>query len=242
MNSDRLGQSSSSRGGLSGSNEDSSVVSLKALVAKASPQKSAAPAATFDDSGLIDLNKLKAMENAAAASGALSPVLAANEAGLFAMPERTLTPQVAAAPSLSEDTQANPTAGRGKWLVVGAVAALLAIVGTFGAVYMQSSSPAQSESTVAPATETTETRAAETSPRVEPTPAVTAAPAPTTESRPEATQARPNRQAAISTATQNRAGREVPVVQNKPEQKPAPSTPCDLRCEIERAAKKKKSP
>ena len=245
MKSARLGQSSVSRSGLSGSNDDSSVVSLKALVAKVEPQSSAARTASFDDSGLIDLKKL--MADASSSSRALPPVLAPSEAGLFAIPEPTLAPHVATTVSLSEETAENKSAGRGKWLAAAGVFVILAVAGTFGVLRSQTPATASSESTTTPVIEaaTASHSPVETAPVaavVDTTPAPTIAATTTPETRKDTTQPRPTRQASVNAAARDRAGHESPaVVKTKPEEKPATSPACDLRCEIERAAKKQKS-
>ncbi len=245
MKSDRLGQSSSSRSGLSGSNDDSSVVSLKALVAKVEPQSPATRSATFDDSGLIDLKKLMA-EAPPPSSRALPPVLAPSEAGLFAIPEPTLSPHLATTMSLPEDATTNKFGGRSKWLAVAGVTTMLAIAATVGV--MRSQAPAaQQDANTTPVMEAANASQPPadptlTAPVVPAVPAATAAPPTTPEPRTDATQARPNRQASVNNPTRDRGTRESPaVVKNKVEDKSVTAAACDLRCEIERAAKKQKS-
>jgi hypothetical protein len=245
MKSDRLGHSSSSRGGLSGPNDDSSVVSLKALVAKAAPGLSAARAPSSEDSGVIDLKKL--MANAPPASDALPPVLAPSEeglfseAGLFDMPENTLVPHVAPVSGESNDAPAMQTAGRAKWLVA-AMFVALAVVGTKGILHARTPQVAQLQRGVAaamPATTSEPNKFVETPRPVETAPAVAVEVPATKATAPvEATTTRRTRKVATS---RDQPRQEATTVKSKVDApQPPPPAACDLMCEIARAAARKK--
>lgn len=240
MKSDRLGHSSSSGNRLSGSNDDSSVVSLKALVAKVDSSASTPRATSFEDSGLIDLKKL--MANAPApSSDALPPVLAPNEAGLFAVPEPTLTPPVHGDLSLSGDAPKNGSRGHAKWLVA-AMVTMIAVVGTIGILQARTSPVAQTERATSPAVQPPPSepqRFVEAKPAPEAVAPVVAAEPEKVEAQASATSTHPGRKAAISTASRERVRRETPTVKAKPEETPKSSTPCDLMCEMRRAASNK---
>lgn len=250
MKSDRLGHASPSRGGLSGQNDDSSVVSLKALVARADPSVAAAPSDTVDDSGLIDLKKL--MASASPPSDALPPVLAPSEAGLFDVPENTPLPHVMQTDSLSESAAENPSRRRGTWIAAGMLVMVAAIgIGAVGGLYVRKSRTAQLQSGVAAAVPvmTSEPSKFVEAPRpIETAPVVAdVAPAPTETKAVDKTPRR-SRQTAGNAARRERARQDPKPVTTKAEEKapviaPAPS-PCDLKCEIERAARRssKKKP
>lgn len=238
MKSDRLGPSSTSAAGLSKSNDDSSVVSLKALVSRTDPTLSARRAATTDDSGLIDLKKL--MATAPPSSDALPPVLAPQEAGLFAVPEPTAQPAPVASSSLADETAA-PSTSRTKWFAAVSVAIML-IVGGVAIVQKREPSPplVAQAGIVLPSNESAAPKFVEAKQPVEvqaqpetkpPTPVDTRA-----SGSPQV-----GRQAAVTSTSRERAGRDAPVTKRPAEEK-APAQACDLMCEMERAAKKRKAP
>lgn len=238
MKSERLGHSSSSRGGLSGPNDDSSVVSLKALVAEAEPTLSAARATSLEDSGLIDLKKLMAN---APSSDALPPVLAPSEAGLFDVPEITLTSHVAGVADAANEALAKDSVGWAKWL--GAVTlVVLAGVGTLSILHARKAHVSDIRSGVvaaAPVTPTAPNEFVEAHPPLEAAPAVPSVP-PTvkeaaTETQAPATTNRRSRKAAVQTPSRDQA-RQEPTTPKVHQPSPAP---CDLMCEIQRAARKK---
>jgi len=244
MRTDRLGHSSpstSSRDGLSGSNDDSSVVSLKALVAKADAKAAASRPASTEDSGLIDLKSLLASAPPPS-SDALPPVLQPQAAGLFDVPEATLNPYVSAAPGSASETPAPASSGPAKWFV--AIAALVfVVVGTVGAIQMRTSrvdsAPANAPAAIPQAPIET--------PQPE-QPVVAAAPktpeianaAPEVAPQPVATQTRTNRQSTANSVPRDNIRREATTVKSKPAEVTPPPSACDLMCEIQRAAKKKK--
>jgi hypothetical protein len=241
MKSDRRSQPSSAGGSLSRPNDDNSVMfSLKTLAAKAEPTVSASQPASMDDSGLIDLKKLMAN---AGASDQLPPVLFPDEAGLFALPEETLAPQVVTAPDESADVQGKAMRGRGKWL-----AAILMTVSAgagMGVLHTRSKDVPQLEARVAAAAE----RAAseqrkfvaappgqDTSPSVA---NVVPTPEDTTAKVVEPVATFRGRRAVVSPPSRDRSKQDVPA-KTKTETKQPPPEPCDLMCEIERAARKKR--
>jgi len=239
MKSDRLGHASPSKGGLSGQNDDSSVVSLKALVAKADPTLSATRAPSVDDSGIIDLKKL--MASAPPSSDALPPVLAPSEAGLFAVPENTPLPHVMQTPGLTEDATENPSSRRGT-VLVSAMLMMGAAIVLAGALYLKASrvAPAQRGVAAAVPVQTSEPRPFVEAPRPMETAPAMANVAPT----PKETKAgdvapRRGRQAAVKRPSRERAQQES-TPQTRAGQKPAASESCDLMCEIERRARKTK--
>lgn len=238
MKSDRVGPSSTP--GLSRTNDDSSVVSLKALVSKADPTLSARRAPTSEDSGLIDLKKL--MATAPPSSDALPPVLAPQEAGLFAMPEPIAAPQPVDSSSLSADASTSSTS-RVKWFAAAAVGIVLVVgVGVVAQKRGQSSTATAHNSNIAlPSNEMLQPKFVEAKPPVE-VPAAAEPKAPVVaETRVNASPPQASRQAAVTSTSRERASREAPVAKRPTEEK-APSSPCDLMCEMERAAKKKKAP
>lgn len=248
MKSDRLGHASPSGNGLSGRNADSSIVSLKALVAQADPSHAAVRPPAVDDSGIIDLKAL--MANAPPSSDALPPVLAPNEAGLFDVPENTPLPHVVQIASLSDRAAENPSSRRGKWLAA-AMLVLIAAVGTAGVLQARKPRVAQLQNGVAAAVPvmTSEPNKVVEVPRPMQNAPVVAnvAPAPT-ETKSTDTTTRRTRKAASNSPSRERAPQEPPPVTPKAEEEapaPAPAAaPCDLRCEIERAARRstKKKP
>ncbi len=236
MKSERLGHSSSSRGGLSGTNDDSSLVSLKALVAKADPTLCAARATTLEDSGLIDLKAL--MASAPPSSDALPPVLAPSEAGLFDVPEIKLAPHEAAVSDASNEASAKASPAWAKWFGA-ATLVTLAAVGAMGFLHVRTARVANLQNRVAAAVpvvpiETNrfveEPRPVETAPVVtNAVPTAAQAPAPTTTTH-------RSRRAAVQTAPRNQVQQEPTTP--KVEDKQPPPAACDLMCEIQRAARK----
>lgn len=238
MKSDRLGPSSTSAVGLSKSNDDSSVVSLKALVSRTDPTLSARRAATTDDSGLIDLKKL--MATAPPSSDALPPVLAPQEAGLFAVPEPALAPTPVASSSLANETTA-PSTSRAKWFAAASVAIML-IVGGVAIVQKREASPPQvaQAGIVLPSNESAAPKFVEAKQPVQvQAPPETKPPAPVDTRVSGSPQV--GRQAAVTSTSRERGGRDAPVTKRPVEEK-APAQACDLMCEMERAAKKRKAP
>lgn len=240
MKSERLGHSLSSRSSLSGSNDDSSVVSLKALVAKADPTLGAARSTTSEDSGLIDLKKL--MASAPPASEALPTVLAPSEAGLFDVPEITLMPHVAVVLDASNEASA-PTSHRwAKWAGAAALVTVVA-VGLMGILHSQKAdvSAVQSSAAAAAPVAPIETNRFVEEPRpveTAPVPVVANVAPVETAAPPPKTTTQPSRKAAVQTPSRNQAQQET--TPRKVESTQPPPPPCDLMCEIQRAAKKKK--
>jgi hypothetical protein len=236
MKSERLGHSSSSRRGLSGSNDDSSVVSLKELVANAGPASSVARATTLEDSGLIDLKKL--MANAPPSSDALPPVLAPSEAGLFDLQEMTLAPHVAAVSDASNEAPTKASVGWAKWFGA-AIVGTLVVVGTLGILHARTAHVPEQQIRVAaamPATPIATNRFVE-EPRPAETPPVVTTAAPTETKAPAiATTTQRSPKTAVQTPSRTRTQQETPP----PKVEPAPPPPaaCDLMCEIQRAARK----
>ncbi len=234
MNSERLGHSSSSRGSLSGPTDENSVVSLKALAARATPKLSSARASLLEDSGMIDLKKL--MANAAPSSNALPSVFAPSDAGLFAVPEVTFVPHVAAVSGVS----AKDSVGWAKWLGA-ATLVVLAGLGTLGILQARKAhvSDRQSGVSVAAAVATTEKLGFVEAPRPIDTAHEVTHVAPTAKETPApvATAYR-TRKAVVPTPPRNQAQQEATPPPEVEAQQPPPA-PCDLMCEIERAAHKK---
>jgi hypothetical protein len=240
MGSDRLGQSSPSRDGLSKSNDDSSVVSLKALVAKADPNVSSGRARSGEDSGLIDLRQLMASAPPPS-SDALPPVLAPSEAGLFAVPEATFPPQVAAANGLASETPSSTSSTSAKWFVAGAALSFVAVI-MVGVLQYRTNRADSSQSNVAsvvPASPVEANQPLETAAPILPKAPEEAVAAPTAEAPPVAIQPRTARPIAIPRVARNSAPKETSTAEHKPDEKIPPPSPCDLMCEIQRAAQKK---
>jgi hypothetical protein len=238
MKSDRLGPSSTSAVGLSKSNDDSSVVSLKALVSRTDPTLSARRAATTEDSGLIDLKKL--MATAPPSSDALPPVLAPQEAGLFAVPAPNAMPAPVPSSSLADETAA-PSTSRAKWFAVVSVAIML-IVGGVAIVQKREPSPPQvaQAGIVLPSNESVSPKFVEAKQPVEAQPRPETKPPAPVDTRASGSP-QVSRQAAVTATSRERAGRDAPVTKRPVEEK-APAQACDLMCEMERAAKKRKAP
>lgn len=253
MRSDRFGHSSpsssssssSTRDGLSRTNDDSSVVSLKALVAKADAKVAVSRPATTEDSGLIDLKSLLASAPQPK-SDALPPVLQPPAAGLFDVPPMPIQPHVGASAGSAGETPA-PRSSRAAKMFVAASALALVVVGAVGVVQMQANQARTEEAASAAAIPEAPVEAAR------PVEAASAAEVqapevanPAGESAPptEATQPRVNRQATVNSVPHENTRREQPVATAKPKSPEAapPAGPCDLMCEIQRAAKKKKTP
>jgi hypothetical protein len=246
MKSDRLGQPSTPRAGLSGRNDDpSSMISLKTLAARVESTAPAAREPQLDDSGMIDLKKLMAKaSNAAPSPEPLAPGLCP-DGGLFALPEQTLTPQVMAAEMQSNEAQPTAIGGKGKWLA-GAIVMTMATAGVMVALHARSKQVPQVQTAVAAAA-----RAAAAEPRqfVEAPkaqePPQSAAIAPPKVDEPKAGGAPPvvaqrNRRVVKSPAQQDPTRQDAATGKPKTEVKPPPSEPCDLMCEIQRAAARKK--
>jgi hypothetical protein len=247
MSSDRLGHSSPSSSlgdGLSRPNDDSSVVSLKALVAKADAKVATSRPATTEDSGLIDLKSLLASAPPPS-SDALPPVLQPTAAGLFDVPEATLNPYVAPAPGLASETPAPASSSAAKWFVA-ASALALAVVGTMGVLQMRANH-AKSEAAISAAAiaaaPVEAARPVETAVPVEPKAPEVANTAVEVAPQPATTQPRINRQATAHSVPRDNTHREQPATTAKPTPTEVipPAGPCDLMCEIQRAAKKKKA-
>ncbi|MBK9265615.1 MAG: hypothetical protein IPM54_38230 [Polyangiaceae bacterium] len=247
MKSDRLDQPSSSMGGLSGRNDDhAGMLSLKTLAAKVEPAASTRET-TLEDSGVIDLKKL--MANAEPVD-LFPPVLNPADAGLFAVPEITLVPQVVGTQNQANDAQAKATGGRGKWVAAASLMAVAAVGTLIGlharGLEAQSKSVPQLQNGVAAAARTVspEPRERAEAPRPQPTPqsVATALPSP---AQPKAVQARAPapqkiRRAVTNPPLRDRARKAEPAAEPKPEVKQPPPEPCDLMCEIRRRATKKK--
>jgi hypothetical protein len=235
MNNSRLGQSSSPRPGLSGLNDDSSVVSLKSLVARSNPTLSTVQNTSSDDSGLIDLKKL--MANAPPSSDALPPVLAPTEAGLFAMPEATPLPLAADASNASKQAQSHQSHARAKWLAA-ATFVVLAAAGTLGFLHTRTVPVADVQSGVAAPgaiAEREPNKFVETPQALEPAsnivevvPSASETHAPVSKTRQSGQLASRNQTRPDATTTSNKSTTKLP-----------PPAPCDLMCEMRRAAKKK---
>lgn len=253
MRSDRLGHSSPSSSlgdGLSRPNDDSSVVSLEALVAKADAKVATSRPATTEDSGLIDLKSLLASAPPPS-SDVLPPVLQPTAAGLFDVSEATLHPHVAPAPGSASETSAPASSSRAaKWFV--AASALALVVGTIGVLQTRANRADSAEAISAAAIPAAPVEAARPveaavpveleAPEVAPAAQEIAPPPATTQ--PATTQPRINRQPTANSVPRDNTRREQPATTAKP--KPTevipPAGPCDLMCEIQRAAKKTKAP
>lgn len=252
MKSDRHDHASPSSNGLSGANDDSSIVSLKALVAKANSSQPATQLPAVDDSGFIDLKQLMARANATSSSDALPPVLAPNEAGLFDVPEHTPLPQVMQVPSLPEGAAENPSSARGKWIVAGMLVTAVAI-GALGGLHVRRSRVAPAQSSVAapaavPAVTSEPSKFVEAPRPVETAPVVThVAPAPietkAAETKAGRTTTHRSRQAAGNSRARERTRQApTPALPKAEDKAPAPApAACDLKCEIERAARRIKA-
>lgn len=247
MRSDRLGHSSPSstssavKDGLSGSNDDSSVVSLEALVAKADA-KAASSRPTTEDSGLIDLKSLMASASPPS-SDSLPPVLEPSAAGLFDVPEPTLNPYVSEAPSLASETPAPAPSRAAKWFVV-ASAVVFAIVGTIGVLHARTNRATAEQANSPAVTPAAQIEAQQAEPaaipvapkapeiaNVAPEVAPQAVPAQTPKS---------GQSTAISKPRDSNQPKATPEKAKSAEVAP-PAGACDLMCEIQRAAKKKKA-
>lgn len=253
MKSERLGHSSpsSSKGdGLSRPNDDSAVVSLKALVAKADAKATANRAPSTEDSGLIDLKSLLASAPPPS-SDALPAVLQPPAAGLFDVPEATLNPYVAAAPGLARETPAPGTSRAAKWFVA-ASALALAVVGTIGVfhartdqvVATQTSSVASPASpAIDPGAPSEAAKPVEAAVPIEPKAPEVANALPEATPQPVATQPRINRQTTANSTTRDNTRREQASTTAKPKAAEAASAAgtCDLMCEMKRTVTKKKA-
>jgi hypothetical protein len=242
MKSDRLGQPSTPRAGLSGRNEDpSAMISLKTLAARVDSTAAATRQASSDDSGMIDLKKL--MANAAASPEPMPPVLCP-DGGLFAVPEATLTPQVMAAELQSNEAHTKAIGAKGKWFAAAIVMAL-GTAGAMVALHARSKPVPQVQAGVAAALPTAaEPRGVVEAPKVqEPPQSVVNAP-PKDEPKNGAAPPVPqrNRRAVTSSDSRNRSRQESTATSGKTETKPPvpPAGSCDLMCEIQRAAARNK--
>lgn len=227
---------------LSGPTDDSSAMfSLKTLAAKVESTATATQAATtVDDSGLIDLRKLMA---SAEATANLPPVLAPEAAYPFGPPEETtLLPQVFETQAVVVET--NTVHNRKKWIAIGAAMVVSTLI-TVGVMQVSRREPSQL------ATSPTQAASPVPAAQAEPSKFVETVPSPVVE---EKTPPASVNTVATSAAAPVRAQRAVPVAPrrdrststaptptNKAEvKKPPPSAPCDLMCEIQRAAQRKK--
>ena len=233
MKSDRPGQPFSTNC-LSGRNDDNSAMfSLKTLAAKVDPTASSTRQTSLEDSGVIDLKKLLA--NTARVDVA-APVSSSADAGLFALPESTLVPQMMETPSPSNDRQARATGGHGRWFA----AAMLIVATGAGtmialharSLHAQSASVLRLQSGVAAAA-----RAAGSVALVE----AHAPPAESVVPKADETKAADGLSPQRSRrSVVDRSRKTAPAVKQRTEVKQPASEPCDLLCEIRRRAQRKK--
>lgn len=236
MKSDHVGGASTSTGSLSRQNDDSSVVSLKALVAKAETKSSPTRSSSFDDSGLIDLKKL--MAQAPPSSDALPPVLAPSEAGLFDVPKAPL-PASVATPSLPPSSKENHTSSRAAWIAAAAAVMATLVSGAFmlhralepDAAQVRSGMPAAAPTAANEATKPVDVVAPTAT-----TPAVARTESTETPAKPAETASSPGRRAALQSPSRERTRQEASSTKNPAPDKPAPAAACDLMCQMQRAA------
>lgn len=228
--------------------ENSVTFSLSALMAQTGPSKSAksAGAATKDDSGLIDLNALTAMEDGAAksVSAPVGGVMPASSLGLFPFDSPSAL-TAAPAPVAQTVESVAPKKPSRSWLWIGGVGVAVAAVAAFF-VGMNAGTGDQAQAAASATVETARSAVAVTAPEVakaaEPQVAALdpgaskAAVKETPKETPKPVLKAPGGPAKPAIAK----GEPPPGAAPKEERKGAPGDPCkgDLMCAMQRATKK----